>query len=133
MRIIPCIFLALAAGACSMRDAPATVSQPVPLPAEMLLEATAVADGASYNRGKALVEANCTGCHARFAGEASVNPASPSFATLFRHYPPEYIAEAFAEGVFTGHNEMPAFEFSPAEIDDLIIYLTALEKYDVGP
>ncbi|MEM8825659.1 MAG: cytochrome c [Pseudomonadota bacterium] len=79
-------------------------------------------------RGKALVEAKCLRCHARDVGQASPNEAAPSFATLFTHYPPDYIAEAFAEGVFVGHGEMPPFSFETGEIDDLVAYLNTLDQ-----
>ncbi len=112
MRVSLAVMTILAMTACSTPQPPAE----------------AAAENTAYDRGQALVEANCSGCHARFPGEASRNPASPSFATLFRNYPPEYLQEAFAEGVFTGHNDMPAFTFTPGQIDDLIVYLKTLEE-----
>jgi mono/diheme cytochrome c family protein len=83
---------------------------------------------ASITRGKMLVEANCLRCHARFPEEVSSNKSAPSFANLFVHYPPEYIAESFAEGVFMGHQQMPPFEFSAREVGDLVAYLKDLEN-----
>jgi mono/diheme cytochrome c family protein len=80
----------------------------------------------SVERGKALVKANCARCHSTEAGVASTHADAPSFATLFTAYPPEYIEEAFAEGVFVGHGEMPKFEFQPDEIADLVAYLKTL-------
>jgi mono/diheme cytochrome c family protein len=83
---------------------------------------------ASIARGETLVEENCLRCHARFPEEVSSNKSAPSFANLFVHYPPEYIAESFAEGVFMGHQQMPPFEFSAREVDDLVAYLKDLEN-----
>lgn len=83
-------------------------------------------DVPAITRGKALADANCTRCHATQAGQTSSHPSAPSFATLFTSYPPDYIAEAFAEGVFVGHGDMPAFEFSPEQINDLVAYLKTL-------
>lgn len=83
-------------------------------------------DVPAITRGKALAEANCTRCHATQAGQTSSHASAPSFATLFTNYPPDYIAEAFAEGVFVGHGDMPAFEFSPEQINDLVAYLKTL-------
>ena len=80
----------------------------------------------AITRGKALAEANCMRCHATEAGQKSAHASAPSFATLFTNYPPDYIAEAFAEGVFVGHGDMPAFEFSPEQINDLVAYLKTL-------
>lgn len=91
-----------------------------PPPSELARDTAAVA------RGEALAEANCTRCHATQTGQKSTHASAPSFATLFTNYPPDYIAEAFAEGVFVGHGDMPAFEFSPDQIDDLVAYLKTL-------
>jgi mono/diheme cytochrome c family protein len=83
-------------------------------------------DVPAITRGKALADANCTRCHATQPGQKSAHVSAPSFATLFTSYPPDYIAEAFAEGVFVGHGDMPAFEFSPEQINDLVAYLKTL-------
>jgi mono/diheme cytochrome c family protein len=42
-------------------------------------------------------------------------------------YPIETLGEALAEGIYTGHAEMPAFELSPDQINDLLSYLKTLE------
>jgi len=91
-----------------------------PPPSELSRDVPAIA------RGKALAEANCMRCHATQPGQKSTHASAPSFATLFTNYPPDYIAEAFAEGVFVGHGDMPAFEFSPEQINDLVAYLKTL-------
>ena len=36
-------------------------------------------------------------------------------------------SEALAEGINTGHADMPAFELSPDQIHDLLSYLKTLE------
>ncbi len=87
-------------------------------------------DVAGIARGKALADANCTRCHATSEAQKSSHPSAPSFATLFTNYPADYIAEAFAEGVFVGHGDMPAFEFSPEQINDLVAYLKTLGPQD---
>ena len=108
---------------------PAQVPQPSPdaaLPEGSPPPSELSPDTAAVARGEALAEANCTRCHATQTGEKSTHASAPSFATLFTNYPPDYIAEAFAEGVFVGHGDMPAFEFSPDQIDDLVAYLKTL-------
>jgi mono/diheme cytochrome c family protein len=90
-------------------------------------------DAASIARGRLLMQANCTRCHATKAGEPSAHASAPSFATLFGAYPPEYLQEAFAEGVFVGHGDMPAFEFAPEDIAALVAYLKTLEAPQVAP
>jgi len=52
---------------------------------------------------------------------------APPFRTLHLRYPIETLSEALAEGIYTGHAEMPAFELSPDQINDLLSYLKTLE------
>ena len=44
--------------------------------------------------------------------------------------PIKSLQEALAEGISVGHEglEMPEFQFSPAQIDDLTAYLTSINK-----
>ena len=44
----------------------------------------------------------------------------------FRRYPAESIEEALAEGIVSGHPDMPEFVFEPAEIDAIVAYLDSL-------
>lgn len=77
-------------------------------------------------RGLAFVQANCARCHAIGPADDSPYAPAPPFRTLAAKYDVGGLAEAFAEGIEVGHRgqqEMPAFELSPAEIDDLIAYL----------
>ncbi len=77
-------------------------------------------------RGLAFVQANCARCHAIGPRDDSPYPPAPPLRLLAAKYDVEGLAEAFAEGIDVGHRgvqEMPAFELSPAEIDDLIAYL----------
>ncbi len=81
-------------------------------------------------RGEALAKANCSACHAIGRRGTSPNPKSPPFRTLAEFYPIESLQEALAEGISVGHEglEMPEFQFSPAQIDDLTAYLTSINK-----
>ena len=54
---------------------------------------------------------------------------APPFRALHERYPIEHLTEALAEGIRTGHPEMPQFdELDAQRIDDLIAYLKSLEK-----
>lgn len=83
--------------------------------------------------GQMLAGNLCSGCHALDAGATSPNPDAPNFHELELAYPPEYLAEGFAEGIVVGtdaHIGMPQFELAPNQIDDLIAYLeTVLPPY----
>lgn len=77
-------------------------------------------------RGRELAEVHCSRCHAVGREGASPMAGALPFRELELHYPVETLAEALAEGIVTGHPQMPVFTFSPAEIDDLLAYLDGL-------
>jgi mono/diheme cytochrome c family protein len=79
-------------------------------------------------RGRDLAQARCGGCHAVGPTGASAMPAAPPFRDLHRRYPVEQLAEALAEGISTGHEAMPEFQFAPAQIEALLAYLQTLER-----
>lgn len=79
-------------------------------------------------RGEAFARARCGACHAVGPGGSSPNPRAPAFRDLHRRYPVDQLAESLAEGIVTGHQGMPAFELSSAQVDDLIAWLRALER-----
>lgn len=85
--------------------------------------------------GQQLAQNLCAGCHALVANELSPNPDAPNFNTLVLAYPPEFLAEGFAEGIVVGteaHVAMPQFELTTSQIDNLIAYLdTVLPPPDI--
>lgn len=78
--------------------------------------------------GQVLAESRCAHCHA--VGRDGVSPiaAAPAFRHLGRKWPVENLAEALAEGIVVGHPAMPAFAFSPPEIDDFLGWLQAIQE-----
>lgn len=76
--------------------------------------------------GRALLETHCSECHAIGMEEESLLEEAPSFGTIALAYEPEFLAEALAEGIVTGHADMPEFVFVPDEIDAIIAYLSHL-------
>ena len=89
---------------------------------------SAFAQNPRAERGLALAQANCSGCHA--IGRTGESPLSiaPPFRTLHTRYPVEDLAESLAEGITTGHPSMPEFKLDVAQIDDFIAYLKTLER-----
>lgn len=86
--------------------------------------------------GQSLAKNLCAACHALDAGKPSPNEAAPNFNTLTLTYPPEHLAEGFAEGIIVGtdaHIGMPQFELEPEQIDDLIAYLETVMPPHVAP
>jgi cytochrome c len=89
--------------------------------------AVAIAGEADIERGKRVVEANCSRCHATGPDGASHHPEAPPFRDVVKRYPPEMLAEALAEGISSGHPDMPEFVFEPGDIGAIIAYLNELK------
>jgi mono/diheme cytochrome c family protein len=85
-------------------------------------------DGSRIAYGKRLVEANCARCHAVGRTGASTHPDAPPFRSLERRYPIEDLQEALAEGISTGHPDMPEFVAAPDQIDAIIAYIGSLDR-----
>ena len=93
----------------------------------LLLITPALAAPTAEQRGKAFARANCARCHAIDRDSQSPLKIAPPLRTLHQRYPIETLGEALAEGIYTGHADMPAFELSPDQIYDLLSYLKTLE------
>jgi cytochrome c len=79
-------------------------------------------------RGFAIVQTNCARCHAVERVGESPLPAAPPFRTLHQRYPVESLQESLAEGIVTGHPDMPEFRFTSGQVGDVIAYLKSLEQ-----
>ncbi len=87
----------------------------------------ALAASPAEQRGKAYALTHCVRCHAVDRLSNSRLKIAPPFRTLHLRYPVETLGEALAEGIYTGHAEMPAVELTPDQIHDLLSYLKTLE------
>ena len=88
----------------------------------------ALANADPVSRGKALVEANCALCHAVGKTDRSSHPDAPAFRTLSQRYPLTDLEEAFAEGISTGHPDMPEWVANPDQIEAIIAYIGSLQQ-----
>ncbi len=100
-----------------------------------LLFGAAISIGASLPAGAAeegegldLAREHCARCHAVAEGETGAHAAAPPFTEIVTRYPPSALAEALAEGIVTGHPDMPEFVFPPEQIEALIVYLESLQR-----
>ena len=84
------------------------------------------------DKGKALLTKNCERCHALGPTGDSTHPQAPPFRQVVTRYPLDNLAEALAEGIVSGHPDMPEFEFSPTEIDGILAYLETLKAKTDG-
>ncbi len=80
--------------------------------------------------GRVLAEENCAGCHAIGAVGESPAKDAPPMRRFHENWPIETLGEALAEGMVVGHSkpQMPAFQFLPEDIDDLLAYIERLSN-----
>lgn len=105
--------LILAVSACLLA---ACAGQPASEPPENLV-----------NDGRAIAEAQCSGCHA--VGDYGESPlaAAPPFRTVLSRYRADVLEEELINGIRVAH-PMPDFQFNPQGADALIAYLQSIHE-----
>ena len=91
----------------------------------LLLLAASPSDGAETvgEKGKALLEKNCSRCHALTAITTSPLKEAPNLWVVLRSYPQERLEFELAEGIGSRHRDMPQVPFSSEEIESIEHYL----------
>lgn len=84
-------------------------------------------------KGEALVRENCARCHAIGKEGESPHPEAPPFRTLSSKYPVEDLAESLAEGIVSGHPDMPIFAFNAHDVAAIIDYLESIQAQPAPP
>ncbi len=77
--------------------------------------------------GRGIAKKQCLECHAIGKKGKSTHKEAPPFRTFSQKWPVEVLEESLAEGIMTGHNDMPEVQMSPEEITAFIAYLKSLE------
>jgi mono/diheme cytochrome c family protein len=95
--------------------------------------ANAESDKALELRGGRIVTQNCSSCHAVGSLGRSRHPEAPAFRELSRRYPIDALAEALAEGLSSGHPDMPEFEFPAQDVAAILAYLKSIQKPNPSP
>lgn len=90
------------------------------------IPARAGLEGAELAKGREIITEKCSRCHAIGPQGASPHAKAPPFREVVKRYPVENLAESLAEGIVSGHPDMPVFVFEPAEIDAILAYLSSL-------
>lgn len=88
---------------------------------------TAKPDEDAAAQGFDLLRANCARCHAIDADSLSPEPKAPPFRMIVKKYDPDALEEALAEGIVTGHNNMPEFVFDADQVTAIVTYLDTLK------
>ena len=78
-------------------------------------------------RGQALLASNCSRCHAIGRSGNSNHPEAPPFRILSQRYVIDNLAEALAEGLSTGHPDMPEFVFEAEDVGAILAYLKSIQ------
>ena len=92
-----------------------------------VMQAPALGASPSEMRGQFFARTNCARCHSIDKVTASPLKLAPPFRSLHKRYPIESLAEAFAEGISTGHPSMPEFQLDADQINDLLSFMQTLQ------
>lgn len=93
--------------------------------AQMTLTETAQAE-----RGRLIAQEACATCHAIGRDDTSPNAQAPAFRDLGQRYPVEDLAESLAEGIVTGHADMPEVALEAQDVSFFIAYLKSIQSAD---
>jgi mono/diheme cytochrome c family protein len=85
------------------------------------------AEKSLIDKGEVLVKKNCSPCHAIGKEGDSPHKEAPPFRTLSAKYPIDDLAESLAEGIVSGHPDMPIFVFGPHDVEAVIQYLESIQ------
>jgi cytochrome c len=78
-------------------------------------------------KGRDLLQANCSRCHAIGLTGESPHDQAPPFREVMKIYGAKSLEEALGEGLVTGHPDMPEFVFAADEVAAIEAYLSTLE------
>jgi len=84
-------------------------------------------------KGAALAQEQCGQCHATGATGESPHKEAPPFRTFASKWPLENLEESLAEGIVTGHPDMPAVTLEPDQITVLIEHLHTIAPANSQP
>lgn len=84
-------------------------------------------EAADIAAGKKIAETYCAACHAVGTDGDSPRAEAPRFRELGQRFPIENLEESLAEGIMTGHPDMPQFEMTPDEIGVFLTYLNSIQ------
>jgi mono/diheme cytochrome c family protein len=98
--------------------------------AGLLVTWSAASDAATTSelrsRGKAVLQENCSRCHAIGARGKSPLEGAPPMRTIYGRFGPRELQAELREGMVSRHRAMPQIEFSDEDTDAILAYLYAL-------
>ncbi len=97
-------------------------------PASPVLAQSVGSDTEAKQSGELLLRRHCARCHAVGVNGKSPHPTAPMFKNISKNHPVEFLAESLAEGIVTGHPDMPVFYFKADEVEKIIAYLESIQS-----
>lgn len=94
--------------------------------AVLLVPAAAAGQPSPEESGRHALETRCSRCHAIGPTGASAHAEAPPFRDIVKRYRPEDLEESLAEGITSGHPDMPEYILTPDEIGAVVAYLHTL-------
>lgn len=94
----------------------------------LALPPSAAATETLLDKGRRALETRCARCHAIGLEGESPHAQAPAFREIMKRYPPEDLEESLAEGITSGHPDMPEFVLAPEEISAVMSYLHSLVR-----
>ncbi len=94
----------------------------------LLFASNALSASQISEAGMKIAAEKCGSCHAIAASGDSPHADAPPFRTLASRYPLSYLEEALAEGIVTGHPDMPEVMLAPEAIAALLDYLGSIQQ-----
>lgn len=85
-------------------------------------------DGLLERRGRTVLTENCSRCHSINRTGRSTHRQAPPFRILGQRYQIDSLAEALAEGLMTGHPDMPEFVFEIDDVRAILAYLHSIQE-----
>jgi mono/diheme cytochrome c family protein len=77
----------------------------------------------TLERGRAIAARKCAPCHAIGRDDERPHAIVTPFRDLHTRYPIEMLIDAQRTGILSGHDEMPMFELSRADMRALLAYI----------
>jgi cytochrome c len=113
--------LACALSACALVEPKRQVSPPAQQRSQGLVAAVGI------HQGQMIVRQRCSGCHSTGLEGASPRADAPPLRNLYKRYPIDGLRTAFQSGVHVGHQDMPTFRLSTAEVESILAYLKSID------
>ena len=78
--------------------------------------------------GEKLAKSKCASCHSINKHGDSPHKDAPPFRSFAEKWPLSSLEESLAEGIVTGHEDMPEVVFTPQQIGQFLEFLGSLQK-----